>query len=153
MCFGLSCLFACLLLFPPSLPYFGVSIYTPHTVSLSDVLTGAWEVDCGSVAMVTSLLLRRVLSPPLLPLRHLPSKILAWCFNDPFLRSICHEFSHLLFLICLYNLLALIKGVFLIFSRYAKIDHHSGSAAASKSLQSLVFFLIRPGICRGKKLL
>ena len=33
------------------------------------------------VAMVTSLLLRRVLSPPLLPLRHLPSKILAWCFN------------------------------------------------------------------------
>ena len=31
MCFGLSCLFACLLLYPPSLPYFGVSIYTPHT--------------------------------------------------------------------------------------------------------------------------
>ena len=45
------------------------------------MLTGAWEVDCGSVAMVTSLLLRRVLSPPLLPLRPLPSKILAWCFK------------------------------------------------------------------------
>ena len=68
---------------PPSLPpiFWGKYIIL-HTVdSLSDVLTGAWEVDCGSVAMVTSLLLRRVLSPPLLPLRQLPSKILAWCFK------------------------------------------------------------------------
>ena len=52
--------------------------FSPSTRLLGDY---PWEVDCGSVAMVTSLLLRRVLSPPLLPLRHLPSKILAWCFK------------------------------------------------------------------------
>ena len=54
------------------------SLLSPSTRLLGDY---PWEVDCGSVAMVTSLLLRRVLSPPLLPLRHLPSKILVWCFN------------------------------------------------------------------------
>ena len=54
------------------------SLLSPSTRLLGDY---PWEVDCGSVAMVSSLLLRRVLSPPLLPLRHLPSKILAWCFN------------------------------------------------------------------------
>ena len=54
------------------------SLLSPSTRLLGDY---PWEVDCGSVAMVTSLLLRRVLSPPLLSLRHLPSKLLAWCFN------------------------------------------------------------------------
>lgn len=54
------------------------SLLSPSTRLLGDY---PWEVDCGSVAMVTSLLLRRVLSPLLLPLRHLPSKILAWCFK------------------------------------------------------------------------
>lgn len=38
-----------------------------------DVLIGAWEVDCDLVVVVTCLLLRRVLAPPLLPLWHLPS--------------------------------------------------------------------------------
>ena len=49
-----------------------MDIYISHT-GFSDVLTGAWEVDFGSVAMVTSLLLRRVLPPLLLPLWHLLS--------------------------------------------------------------------------------
>ena len=53
---------------PPSLPAIFWGKYTFHTlVFLSDVLTGSWEVDCGSFAMVTSLLLRRVLLPLLLP--------------------------------------------------------------------------------------
>ena len=52
----------------PSLPAIFWGKYTFHTVVfLSDVLTGSWEVDCGSVAIVTSLLLRRVLLPLLLP--------------------------------------------------------------------------------------
>ena len=52
----------------PSLPAIFWGKYTYHTlVFLSDVLTGSWKVDCGSVAMVTSLLPRRVLLPLLLP--------------------------------------------------------------------------------------
>ena len=52
----------------PSLPGIFWGKYTFHTlVFLSDVLTESWEVDCGSVAMVTSLLLRRVLLTLLLP--------------------------------------------------------------------------------------
>ena len=51
----------------PSLPAIFCGKYTFLTlVFLSDVLTGSWEVDCGSVAMVT-LLLRRVLHLLLLP--------------------------------------------------------------------------------------
>ena len=47
-----------LLAFPPD-PYFWVNTF--HSlVFFSDVLTRSWEVDCRSVAMVTSLLLRRV---------------------------------------------------------------------------------------------
>ena len=58
------CLLSCFSLPEASLPCFGVSIiyvYIPHT-GLSDVLTGPVEpMECGSIAMVTSLLLRRVL--------------------------------------------------------------------------------------------
>ena len=47
---------------------------TFHTLGfLSDVLAGAWEVDCGSAVMMTSLLLRKLLPPLLRPFQHLPS--------------------------------------------------------------------------------
>ena len=61
---GWSCFVACLLLFPPFLPPSHIlGKHTFHTlVFFRDVLTGAWEVDCGSVAMVTSLAPRHLLS-------------------------------------------------------------------------------------------
>lgn len=63
----------CWLLLPPS-ALITQSKYTFRTlVFLSDVLPGAWHVDCGFVVMVISFLLRRVLPPLLLPLRHRPS--------------------------------------------------------------------------------
>ena len=76
MCFGSSCfLLACFFSLPPI--FWGQYMYKLYTfctlVFLSDVLTGAWEMDCGLVAMVTSLMLRRELPPLLLPLQYLPS--------------------------------------------------------------------------------
>ena len=51
--------------------------HTFHTLGfLSGVLKGAGEVTFGLVAMVTSLLLRRVLPPLFLPLQHKPSNYL-----------------------------------------------------------------------------
>ena len=60
----------------PSLPPILWGKYTFKTMGfLRDLLTGAWEMDCGSVAIITTLLLRRVLPSLLLPL--LPSNKLA----------------------------------------------------------------------------
>ena len=58
MCLGLSCFFACLLFLQTHI--FGYKNTFHSLVFFSDVLTHTWEVDCRSVAMVTSLLLRRV---------------------------------------------------------------------------------------------
>lgn len=72
-CAFFDLLFGCWLLLPPS-ALITQSKYTLRTlVFLSDVLPGAWHVDCGFVVMVISFLLKRVLPPLLLPLRHRPS--------------------------------------------------------------------------------
>ena len=74
MCFCLHLLYkACSLLsLPPSLPHlFWVSIHSTHQFWCC--VDRCLEVLCGSVAMVISLLLRGLLPPSLLPLRHLPS--------------------------------------------------------------------------------
>ena len=57
----LACLLACLL-FPPSLPHF-LGKYQFHTLvfPVQCCVDRCLEVGCGSVAMVTSLLLRRLL--------------------------------------------------------------------------------------------
>ena len=67
MCFCWSCVagvarLACLLAFPPSLPHF-LGKYQFHTLVLpvQCCVDRCLEVGCGSVAMVTSLLLRRLL--------------------------------------------------------------------------------------------
>ena len=41
------------------MPQFRLGYYAMTLQTFTEMLTGAWKVDCGSVAMVTSLLLRR----------------------------------------------------------------------------------------------
>lgn len=77
--------------------------YLFHAMCFNTVLNGCADVGCGWVAMVTLLLLRRVLPSQLLPLRHLPHNTLIgiefkmplyfrkpsklWALGEPFNNS------------------------------------------------------------------